>query len=587
MMNDFVISKSDFYLKGEKFRVVAGAMHYFRVPRAYWRDRLLKIKACGCNTVETYVAWNLHEPREGEFTFADNLNLDDYLSLIEELGMYAIVRPGPYICSEWEFGGLPWWLLRYDDMELRCTNERYLEKVDRWFDRLIPIIAAHQIGEGGGVIMVQVENEYGSYGDDEEYLRHLAAGLRARGIVSAELFTSDGGSDGMLTGGALKEIYKAVNFGSRARANFAALKKFQPDKPLMCAEFWNGWFDHWGEKHHTRTMADAAESLRELLDCGAGVSVYMMHGGTNFGFMNGANCTDEEYQPTVNSYDDDAPINEYGGLTGKYKAFQSLLASYGFSNDAAVTEPETHAYGEMEFTECADLLSLLPTLSSPTESVLPLSMEQLGQGYGFICYECEVRGPREKAELVMDVHDRAWVFADGAFAGIQYRNDKKNKIKLAVPEGGLKLTILVENMGRANYGPHMRAERKGLIGPVRLGNQILYHWQCYPLPLTHLEEVQYDRQSSPKFKKRPQLLRTVFAIEGEPKDTFVLTDQFKKGVIFVNGRILSRYWEKGPQHTAYLPAPYLKTGRNEIVLLELEGYKKPRLTLTDSPILDN
>ena len=585
-MNEFIAGKNDFYLNGETLRIVSGAMHYFRVPREYWRDRLLKIKACGCNTVETYVAWNLHEPREGEFTFADNLDLDGYLSLIQELGMYAIVRPGPYICSEWEFGGLPWWLLRYDDIELRCCNDRYLEKVDRWFDRLIPIIAAHQVGEGGSVVMVQVENEYGSYGDDSEYLRHLAAGLRSRGITSAELFTSDGGNDSMLTGGTLKEIYKTVNFGSRAKANFAALKKVQPDKPLMCAEFWNGWFDHWGEKHHTRTQADAGESLREIMDCGANVSIYMMHGGTNFGFMNGANCTDEEYQPTVNSYDDDAPINEYGGLTGKYRAFRSLLASYGFADQTEVKEPETCSYGEIEFTESADLLSQLPQLSEPVASALPLTMEQLGQGYGFVYYECDVRGPREKTELIMDVHDRAWVFADGVFEGVQYRNDKKNRIRLSVPDAGVKLGILVENMGRTNYGPHMKEDRKGLIGCVRLGNQILYGWRSYPLPLTELDEVQYDRSSAPKFKKRPQLLRSVFVIEGEPKDTFVLPDQFRKGVIFVNGRNLSRYWEKGPQHTAYLPAPYLRQGKNEIVILELEGYKKPRVSLIDKPIIE-
>lgn len=585
-MNDFIISKNEFYLNGEPFRVVAGAMHYFRVPREYWRDRLLKIKACGCNTVETYVAWNLHEPREGEYTFADNLNLDDYLSLIEELGMYAIVRPGPYICSEWEFGGLPWWLLQYDDIELRCCNDRYLEKVDRWFDRLIPIIAAHQIGEGGGVIMVQVENEYGSYGDDSDYLRHLAAGLRARGITSAELFTSDGGNDAMLTGGTLKEVYKTVNFGSRAKSNFAALKKFQPDKPLMCAEFWNGWFDHWGEKHHTRTMADAAESLREILDAGASVSIYMMHGGTNFGFMNGANCTDEEYQPTVNSYDDDAPINEYGALTGKYYEFRKLLASYGFENDIEVAQPRPFCYGDIEFTESADLLSQLETLSAPVSSLLPLPMEKLGQGYGFIYYECDVRGPREKAELIFDVHDRAYVFLDGEFEGIQYRNDKKNRIRLSVPEGGVRLGILVENMGRTNYGPHMAEDRKGIVSPVRLGNQILYGWRNYPLPLNDLSEVTYERSSNPKFKKRPQLLRSVFAIDGEPCDTFVDPGLFKKGVVFVNGKVLSRYWEKGPQHTAYLPAPFLRQGKNEIVVLELEGYKKAKLTLSDTPVIE-
>ena len=585
-MNLLKIGTKEFLMNGEPFRIVSGAMHYFRVPRPYWRDRLLKIKACGFNAVETYVAWNLHEPREGEYDFADNLNLYDYLSLIEELGMYAIVRPGPYICSEWEFGGLPWWLLCYDDMALRCMNDRYLEKVDRWFDRLVPLIAAHQIGDGGCVIMVQVENEYGSYGDDSEYLRHLAAGLRTRGITSAALFTSDGGNDSMLTGGTVKEIYKTVNFGSRAKTNFAALKKVQPDKPLMCAEFWNGWFDHWGEKHHRRDPKDAAQALKEVLDCGANISIYMMHGGTNFGFMNGANCTDEEYQPTINSYDDDAPINEYGALTGKYYEFRKLLSTYGFADDTPVEEPHPRAYGSIEFTECADLLAQVPVLSAPVASTSPLPMEQLGQGYGFVYYECDVRGPREKEELTVDVHDRAWVFADGEFLGVQYRNDKKNKIRLAVPEGGVRLGILVENMGRTNYGPHMGEDRKGIVSPVRLGGQLLFHWRNYPLPLDDLSEVDYDRNSNPKFKKRPQLLRSVFPIEGAPQDTFVYADDFKKGVIFVNGKPLSRYWEKGPQHTAYLPAPLLKEGKNEIVILELEGYKKARIDLLDHPILD-
>lgn len=585
-MNDFIIAKNDFYLNGEPFRVVAGAMHYFRVPRAYWRDRLQKIKACGCNTVETYVAWNLHEPQEGEFTFADDLDLDAYLSLIEELGMYAIVRPGPYICSEWEFGGLPWWLLRYDDLAIRCMNDRYLEKVDRWFDRLIPIVASHQTDKGGGVIMVQVENEYGSYGDDSEYVKYLADGLRARGIATAALFTSDGGNDSMLTGGTLPDVYKTVNFGSGAAKNFASLKKVQPEKPLMCAEFWNGWFDHWGEKHHRRDPKDAAQALKEVLDCGANISIYMMHGGTNFGFMNGANCTDEEYQPTVNSYDDDAPINEYGALTPKYHEFRDLLASYGFAVDSPAEQPRPRFYDPIGFAECADFLDHIPELSSPVVSTLPLSMEQLGQGYGFVYYECDVCGPREKAELMFDVHDRAYVFIDGAFAGVRYRNDKKDKIRLSVPESGVKLGILVENMGRTNYGPHMNEDRKGIVSTVRLGGQILFHWKNYPLPMDDLSEISFERNTNPKFKKRPQLLRAVFLIEGEPQDTFVYADGFKKGVIFVNGKPLSRYWEKGPQRTAYLPAPLLKSGKNEIVVLELEGYKKARIELIDKPILD-
>lgn len=580
-MNRFLVGKKDFLLDNEPVRIVSGAMHYFRVPREYWRDRLLKIKACGFNAIETYTAWNLHEKNEGEFDFSGNLDLKAYLSLIHELGMYAIVRPGPYICSEWEFGGLPWWLLKYDDIELRCMNERYLEKVDRYFDRLIPIIASEQIDNGGAVIMVQVENEYGSYGDDSEYLRYLAAGLTSRGIIS-QLFTSDGDCDMMLTGGTLPNIFKTCNFGSRAEKCFKNLRRFQPEGPLMCAEYWNGWFDHWGEKHHHRDPKEATDNLKEILDLGASVSAYMMHGGTNFGYMNGANCSDGEYQPTVNSYDDDAPVGEYGNLTEKYYMFRDLLASYGYKNDVEITEPVTRSYPAIDFKERADLIDCVPSVSSAVESTIPLPMEKLGIGYGFVMYETFIKGPREKQTLFIDVHDRAYVFADGKYLGTVYRNDKKNKLKLEIPAEGLTLTVLAENMGRVNYGPAMK-DRKGLVSPVRLGNQLIYHWKNYPLPLSDFSDISFERDSNPKFKKRPQLLKAVFNIEDEPADTFVDTSLFKKGQIWINGMMLSRYWEKGPQKTSYLPGVYLKKGINEIIILELDGYKKPHVEFPDKP----
>ncbi len=583
-MNNFIIGKKSFMLNGEPVRIIAGAMHYFRVPREYWRDRLLKIKACGFNTIETYTAWNMHEPREGEFDFSGMLDLKAYLKLINELGMYAIVRPGPYICSEWEFGGFPWWLLKYDDIQLRCMNERYIEKVDRYFDRLIPIIADCQIDNGGSVIMVQVENEYGSYGDDSEYLRYLAAGMRARGIT-VEMFTSDGDCDCMLTGGTVPEIFKTCNFGSRAKSAFLSLRKFQPEGPLMCMEYWNGWFDHWGEKHHKRDPKDAAECLREILDAGGSVSVYMTHGGTNFGYMNGANCTDKEYQPTVNSYDDDAPINEYGGITEKYTLFRNLFKEYGFESDIEFTEPETTAYQSVQLTEIADLFENLSDISEKKTTVLPETMEKLDQGYGYILYETFVRGPREADTLHIDAHDRAYVFIDDKFKGIVYRNDKKSKIKLNVPAQGVKLSILVENMGRINYGPYIH-DKKGIVSPVRRGNQILYHWNTYNLPFDDISSLRYVRKSKPSFNGRPVFLRGQLNLENEPSDTFVKLDGFKKGLIWVNGRLLSRHWNIGPQLTAYLPAPFLKKGVNEIVILECEGFKKPIVHFSERPVLD-
>ena len=582
-MNIVTIEKNGFMMNGAPYRVVAGAMHYFRVPREYWRDRLLKIKACGCNTVETYTAWNLHEPQEGTFDFEGNLDLGAYLDLIAELGMTAIVRPGPYICSEWEFGGFPWWLLRYDDLELRCMNDRYLEKVEAYFNVLLPIIAARQADCGGPVILVQVENEYGSYGNDSVYIRTLADMMQNQGIT-CPLFTSDGGNDTMLSGGSVPEIFKTCNFGSRADANFKALRRFQKDGPLMCAEFWAGWFDHWGEKHHRRAGEDAAKSLEAILDAGASVSVYMMHGGTNFGWMNGANCDGGVYQPTVNSYDDDAPINEYGGLTEKYTKLKETFARYGCKNEVAFEEalPAPVAYPSVIFTQSADLLENLDRLSSPVSTVTPQPMEKLGQGYGLICYKAAVKGPKDKETLFFEPHDRAYVFADDKFLGICDRNDDKQKIKIDVPPEGMTLTILVENMGRANYGPDLR-DRKGIIGGVRLGNQYLYHWKTYCLPLTNTDAAAYTEPKKLRFEKRPQLLKAEFDLADDPRDTFVLTEEFKKGVIFVNGRPLSRYWEKGPQKTAYLPATWLQKGKNTLVLLELEGYKIPAVHFVAAP----
>lgn len=581
-MKTFTVEKDGFRLGGEPFRVISGAIHYFRVPREYWRDRLIKLKACGFNTVETYVAWNMHEPREGEFDYSDMLDIEDFLATAAELGLYAIVRPGPYICSEWEFGGLPWWLLKNDGIRLRCMDADYIAAVDRFFDSLIPRIAAHQITEGGNVILVQVENEYGSYGDDSEYIRYLADGLRRRGI-NVPLFTSDGTNKQMLTGGTVPEIFKTANFGSRAEEQFAALREYQPDGPLMCTEFWNGWFDHWTEEHHHRPGDDAAASLDDILAHGGNVSAYMFHGGTNFGFMNGANCFDK-YEPTVSSYDDDAPVNECGDLTDKYFRFREVISKYAPIPDielpAAVKKKK---YGKFEFTACRRLFDCLDKLSAPVETVCPLPMEKLGQGYGFILYRAEVRGPRETQNVrIQEPRDRAYIYKNDELLGIQYRNDREPAVSTDIPAEGATLSVLVENMGRVNYGAYLR-DPKGVTEGIGFGWNFIYHWQTYPLPLDDLSAVDFIEQK-PVFDSTPLLLRAEIDID-ECCDTFVKLPGFKKGLIFINGRALSRYWEVGPQRSAYLPAPFLKKGKNELIVLELEGFDEASVTLDDEPDL--
>lgn len=579
-MNTFTIEKDGFYLNGEPFRIIAGAIHYFRVPREYWRDRLIKLKACGFNTVETYVAWNLHEPKKGEFDYSDMLDLEAFLSLAEELGLYAIVRPGPYICSEWDFGGLPWWLLKYDSIHLRCMDDAYISAVDCFFDSVIPKIAAHQITNGGNVILVQVENEYGSYGDDEKYLRYLADGLKKCGIT-VPLFTSDGTNPQMLTGGTIEEIHKTANFGSRAEEQFAALRKYQPDGPLMCTEFWNGWFDHWTEEHHSRQPEDAAASLDEILSQGASVSAYMFHGGTNFGFMNGANCYDK-YEPTVSSYDDDAPVNEYGELTEKYFRFKEVISKYAPIPDIELPIPiKAKRYGKFSFTSYRRLFDCLDKLSSPVKTICPVPMEKLDQGYGFILYRSRVKGPREVQSVrIQEVRDRAYIYKNDEFLGIQYRNDTEPQVKTDIPADGATLSVLVENMGRVNYGAYLK-DAKGVTEGIGFGNNFVYHWDCYPLPFDDISRVDFI-DGQPVFDSTPLLLRTEIEID-ECRDTFVKLDGFKKGIIIINGRVLSRYWEVGPQHSAYLPAPFLKKGKNEIVVLELEGFEEPAVLLDDTP----
>ena len=577
--HQLVVDTEGFKLDGRPFRIIAGAIHYFRVPRAYWRDRLLKLKACGFNTVETYMAWNAHQPQPDVFDESDMLDFVSFLQLAQSLGLWAIVRPGRYIGSEWDMGGLPWWLLRDDDIQLRCMNESYLKAVDRWFDWVVVRLAPLQSNRGGPLLMIQVENEYGSYGDDQVYLHYLADGLLRRGI-EVPLFTSDGATDFMLTGGTLPGILKTANFGSKATEQFAKLREHQPEGPLMCTEFWNGWFDHWGEQHHTRDPQDAAQTLEDILAAGGSLSAYMFHGGSNFGFMNGANFTDT-YQPTVNSYDDDAPLDERGDLTPKYHLFRSVIARHAPVPDVDLPPAIPPAsYGELVFCESADLLDNLDALTRPVEMTVPLPMEKLGQGHGFILYRTSVRGPREKLPLrFSQLCDRAHIYANGELLGIQYRNDAADAVELAIPTEGLQLDILVENMGHINYGPRL-AERKGAVGGICLGQTFVYHWQACPLPLSDLSAVQFQDGIQP-FTGRPQFLRTYLEIAGNPADTFIKLPDFCKGVIFVNGRVLSRYWSIGPQRSVWLPAPFLQNGKNEIIVLELDGRESHTILFDD------
>ncbi|MCE5168624.1 beta-galactosidase [Paenibacillus profundus] len=557
-----------FFVEGKPTQLISGAVHYYRIVPEYWEDRLLKLKALGCNCVETYIAWNMHEPREGQFNFEGMADVAEFVRVAERVGLYVIVRPSPYICAEWEFGGLPAWLLK-DEMRLRCSDPRYLDKVAAYYDALLPQLTPLLATQGGPIIAVQIENEYGSYGNDHAYLQSLRQMLIERG-VDVLLFTSDGPQDDMLQGGMAEGVLATVNFGSRVEEAFDKLKEYQQDAPLMCMEYWNGWFDHWFEQHHTRNIEDASNVLDDMLRIGASVNFYMAHGGTNFGFWNGANHGGK-YEPTVTSYDYDVAISEAGDLTPKYYAFREVIGKYAELPEGELPANTPKAdYGAVQVSRRVSLFDTLASMADAKTSVCPEPMEKYGQNYGFIMYSTRISGPRPESRLtIQDVRDRALVFLDRKLVGVVERWDPKS-IPVVIPEGGAQLDILVENMGRVNYGPELY-DRKGITHGVRLNGQFLFHWEVRNLELETLDGLRFDAPASELEGEQPGFYEATLTIEGTPKDTFLRLDGWKKGVVFINGFNLGRYWEVGPQQTLFVPAPILRKGGNDIVVFELHA----------------
>ena len=584
-MGILTYDKNNFLMDGKPYRIISGAVHYFRIHPDYWYDRLSKLRACGFNTVETYTCWNLHERREGEFDFSGILDIDRFITIAEELSLNVIVRPGPYICSEWEFGGLPSWLLRYPNMGLRCCDPIYLEKVTPYYRELLSRIRLHLSTKGGGVIMMQVENEYGSYGDDSEYIRCVADIYRENGI-DCQLFTSDGTKLWMLSGGTVPELLAVANFGSGIKKNAEALAAFRQDQPFMCGEFWCGWFDHWYEQHHTRTSDDVCAMVREFFDIDGSFNFYMFHGGTNFSFWNGANHTGDQYQPMITSYDYCSPLSEAGDMTDTYFAIRDLIEEKTGvkAPDIPVANTKKAAYGELILTQYASLFDNLKKLTSPIRTAYPQTMEQLQQDFGYVLYSTEVHGPIEPLELILThLHDRAHIFLDGKLVGLRERTRRHDSVKIALSSGEcVRLDILVENMGRVNYGPKL-FDQKGIIGGVRLGQRFHFGWDHYCLPMDDLSALDWKDAVSDSV---PAFYRGILNIEGKPADTFLRLDGFEKGFVKVNGFNIGRYYNSaGPQKTLYVPAPLLCEGENEIVIFESDRCVRPTVMFTDVPEL--
>jgi beta-galactosidase len=574
----FAIGTNDFLLDGSRFQIRCGEIHAARVPKEYWRNRLQMAKAMGLNTVCAYLFWNQIEPRKGQFNWAGQADAAEFCRIAQEEGLWVILRPGPYSCAEWEMGGTPWWLLKDDNIHFRSRDPRYLDPAQAYLKEVGRVLGPLQITHGGPIIMVQVENEYGFYGKDTKYVDAIRKTLIHVGF-DVPLFECN--PPDVMRNGFDTNLFQAANFGSDPAGNFAKLRALQPSGPLICSEFYPGWFDTWGQPHHYGNTPRYLADLKYMLAADASFSIYMVHGGTTFGLWSGC---DRPFKPDTSSYDYDAPISEAGWPTKKFFQTRALFANYLLPGETLPAPPATNpvvAFAPVELTEAAPVFDNLPPAVNDDT---PRNMEAYDQGYGCIMYRTRIpAGPATLLEAAA-IHDFGYVYLDGKRIGILDRCLAGAKMMLPERQQEAQLDILVEPMGRINFGPGM-ADHKGLIAPVTLGDEVLHGWQIFNLPLDDqmLAGLKFTTQTpgagTPAFWRGTFNLATV-------GDTFLDLRHWGKGDLWVNGHCLGRYWNIGPTQTAYAPGCWLHAGANEIVLLDLPGPDKPEISGLEKPILN-
>ena len=584
----FEAGKNTFLLDGKPFVVKAAELHYTRIPQAYWSHRIEMCKALGMNTICIYIFWNIHEQEEGKFDFAGQNDIAAFCKLAQQHGMYVIVRPGPYVCAEWEMGGLPWWLLKKKNVALRTLDPYYMERVGIFMKEVGKQLAPLQVDKGGNIIMVQVENEYGSYGTDKPYVSAVRDLVRESGFTDVPLFQCDWSSN--FTNNALDDLIWTVNFGTGANIDqqFKKLKELRPETPLMCSEFWSGWFDHWGRKHETRPAKDMVQGIKDMLDRNISFSLYMTHGGTTFGHWGGAN--NPAYSAMCSSYDYDAPISEAGWTTEKFFLLRDLLKNYLPGGESLPEVPAALPVieiPEIHFNKVAPLFSNLPE-AKQTVDIQP--MEQFNQGWGTILYRTTLpeATPAGTVLKITEVHDWAQIYADGKLLARLDRRKGEFTTILPALKKGTQLDILVEAMGRVNFDKSIH-DRKGITEKVELvsGNQAkeLKNWAVYNFPVDYsfIKDKKYnDTKILPAM---PAYYKSTFKLD-KVGDTFLDMSTWGKGMVWVNGHAMGRFWEIGPQQTLFMPGCWLKEGENEILILDLKGPAKASIKGLRKPILD-
>ena len=576
----FKVGQKTFLLDGKPFVIKAAEMHYPRIPRPYWEHRIQMCKALGMNTICIYVFWNIHEQREGEFNFTDNNDVAAFCRLAQKNGMYVIVRPGPYVCAEWEMGGLPWWLLKKKDIRLREQDPYFMERVKLFEQKVGEQLAPLTIQNGGPIIMIQVENEYGSYSEDKPYISDIRDCLRSIYGSELTLFQCDWSSNFEKNG--LDDLVWTMNFGTGANIDqqFRRLGELRPNAPKMCSEFWSGWFDKWGAQHETRPAKDMVEGMDEMLSKGISFSLYMTHGGTSFGHWAGANSPG--FAPDVTSYDYDAPINEYGQVTSKFWELRTMMQKYSDQKLPAVPKPAAPiiTIPRFELTEFVPLLQA----NGKEESGTIRTFEEMDMGWGTMIYTTKLPEIKAKSILTADFHDFAQVFIDGKYIGKIDRVKNEKSLTLPPVSKDVKFTIIVEGMGRINFGRAIK-DFKGIVSdltitseydnmetiwkPLQWSNTAIaddYDTAVKTLALKHLPAGQDIL--------KPGYHRGYFNLK-KVGDTFLNFETWGKGQVWVNGHAMGRIWSIGPQQTLYIPGCWLKKGRNEIIILDVVGPKEP------------
>jgi beta-galactosidase len=582
----FVIGDKDFLLDGKPFVVRCGEMHFARIAPEYWRHRLQMAKAMGLNTVCAYLFWNFHEWNEGKFDWDGWQDVAQFCRIAQEEGLWVLVRPGPYSCAEWEMGGLPWWLVKQDGIHLRTTDPKFLEPAVRYFKEVARVLKPLQITHGGPVIMVQVENEYGSFGKDANYMGILRQTLIDGGI-NVPLFACN--PPGAIGNGFRSDLFQVVNFKpGAAKGAFETLRKFQKTGPLMNGEFYPAWFDMWGYPHRTTNVNGFIGDLEYMLKNNESFSIYMAHGGTSFGLWPGA---DRPFRPDTSSYDYDAPISEAGWVTPSFEKLRELFGRHLLPGEKLPAPPPANPVIEIAPFALTHVAPVMDNLGTPVkEPGAPKTMEFYDQSRGCIDYRTTLpAGPAGTLEA-KDVHDFAWIFVDGKLVGVMDRRNKRFRVKLPARTAPARLDILVEAMGRVNFGAEI-FDRKGLHAPITFAPITggaateLKGWDIFRLPLDDAELAALKFQPVSGAVSGPAFWGGHFMV-AKPGDTFLDMRGWGKGVVWVNGHCLGRFWDIGPQQTMYCPGPWLKAGKNDVVILDLVGPRDPKVAGLAKPILD-